>query len=38
MIVNCVAYRWSCGYPAAVASMVLIDRYLVYGFKKAKWM
>lgn len=37
MIVNRVAYQWSCGYPAAVAS-VLIDLYLVYRFKKAKWM
>jgi magnesium transporter len=30
--------RWAFGYPAAVASMVLIDVYLVYRFKKAKWM
>ena len=30
--------RWAYGYPAAVASMVLIDIYLVYRFKKAKWM
>jgi magnesium transporter len=30
--------NWVWGYPAAVASMVLIDLYLVYRFKKAKWM
>jgi magnesium transporter len=30
--------RWSYGYPAALAAMVLIDLYLVYRFKKAKWM
>ena len=30
--------NWVYGYPAAVASMVLIDIYLVYRFKKAKWM
>jgi magnesium transporter len=30
--------RWSWGYPAALASMVLIDLYLVYRFRKAKWM
>jgi magnesium transporter len=30
--------RWAYGYPAAVLSMVLIDIYLVYRFKKAKWM
>ena len=30
--------RWAFGYPAAVASMVLIDIYLVYRFKKAGWM
>jgi magnesium transporter len=30
--------QWAYGYPAAVASMVLIDIYLVYRFKKAKWM
>jgi magnesium transporter len=29
---------WSYGYPAALASMVLIDLYLVYRFRKAKWM
>jgi magnesium transporter len=30
--------QWVYGYPTAVASMVLIDLYLVYRFKKAKWM
>ncbi len=30
--------QWTYGYPAAVATMVLIDIYLVYRFKKAKWM
>jgi magnesium transporter len=31
-----LGWRW--GYPAAVASMVVIDLYLVYRFRKAKWM
>ena len=35
---NMPELRWAYGYPAAVASMVLIDLYLVYRFKKAKWM
>jgi len=30
--------QWVYGYPTAVAVMVLIDLYLVYRFKKAKWM
>ena len=30
--------HWVWGYPAAVASMVVIDLYLVYRFRKAKWM
>jgi magnesium transporter len=30
--------QWVYGYPTAVASMVVIDLYLVYRFKKAKWM
>jgi magnesium transporter len=29
--------RWAWGYPAALASMVAADLYLVYRFKKAKW-
>ena len=29
---------WAYGYPLALASMVIIDLYLVYRFKKAKWM
>lgn len=28
---------WRWGYPAAIASMVLIDLYLVYRFRKAGW-
>jgi magnesium transporter len=30
--------QWSWGYPAALGSMVLIDLYLVYRFRKARWM
>jgi magnesium transporter len=30
--------QWRWGYPAALASMVLIDLYLVYRFRQAKWM
>jgi magnesium transporter len=30
--------RWSFGYPLALASMGAIDLYLVYRFRKAKWM
>ncbi len=29
--------RMAWGYPAALASMVIVDLYLVYRFKKAKW-
>ncbi len=29
---------WQYGYPVSLGSMVLIDFYLVYRFKKAKWM
>jgi magnesium transporter len=29
--------NWRWGYPAAIASMLLIDLYLVYRFKKAGW-
>ena len=29
---------WAYGYPSAIAVMVLIDLYLVYRFRKAKWM
>ena len=28
-------FRW--GYPLALASMVIVDLYLVYRFKRAKW-
>jgi magnesium transporter len=30
--------QWTWGYPASIALMVSIDLYLVYRFKKAKWM
>lgn len=30
--------EWVWGYPAALASMVIIDLYLVYRFRKAGWM
>ena len=30
--------QWQYGYPAVVGLMVAIDVYLVYRFKKAKWM
>jgi magnesium transporter len=29
--------RWAWGYPAAIASMVVVDLYLVYRFRKARW-
>lgn len=35
---NMPELHWSYGYPAAVASMLSIDLYLVYRFRKAKWM
>ena len=35
---NMPELQWRWGYPAAVATMVLIDAYLVYRFRKAKWM
>jgi len=35
---NMPELQWSYGYPTAVASMVLIDVYLIYRFRKAKWM
>ena len=35
---NMPELRWAYGYPSAIAVMVLIDLYLVYRFKKAKWM
>ena len=35
---NMPELRWAYGYPAALGTMVLIDVYLVYRFKKAKWM
>lgn len=30
--------RWRFGYPAVLAVMAAIDFYLVYRFRKAKWM
>jgi magnesium transporter len=35
---NMPELQWRWGYPATVATMVLIDLYLVYRFRKAKWM
>lgn len=35
---NMPEIEWEYGYPTALAAMVLIDLYLVYRFKKAKWM
>jgi magnesium transporter len=35
---NMPELQWAYGYPAAVASMIVIDLYLIYRFKKAKWM
>ncbi len=35
---NMPELQWKYGYPVALATMVLIDVYLVYRFKKAKWM
>jgi len=29
---------WRFGYPLAIMSMILIDAYLVYRFRQAKWM
>lgn len=29
---------WAYGYPTALATMVLIDIYLIYRFRKARWM
>jgi len=35
---NMPELNWTYGYPITLATMVLIDLYLVYRFKKAKWM
>ena len=35
---NMPELSWAYGYPSALAAMVLIDVYLVYRFRKAKWM
>jgi magnesium transporter len=35
---NMPELQWAYGYPSAIGVMVLIDIYLVYRFRKAKWM
>jgi magnesium transporter len=30
--------RWVWGYPLSLAAMVVIDAYLFYRFRKAKWL
>ncbi len=30
--------NWTCGYPLAVATMVVIDVYLYFHFRKVKWL
>lgn len=35
---NMPGLQWAYGYHASLAAMVLIDVYLIYRFKKAKWM
>lgn len=35
---NMPELQWRWGYPTSLAAMVVIDLYLVYRFKKAKWM
>jgi magnesium transporter len=35
---NMPELRWVYGYPVALASMVVIDAYLAYRFRKAKWL
>ena len=35
---NMPELQWRYGYPVALATMVIIDVYLVYRFRKAKWM
>ena len=35
---NMPELTWRFGYPFAIATMVIIDLYLVYRFRKAKWM
>ena len=35
---NMPELKWVYGYPVALTTMVLIDLYLVYRFRKAKWM
>jgi len=35
---NMPELHWAYGYPAALITMALVDVYLVYRFRKAKWM
>jgi len=35
---NMPGLQWAYGYHASLAAMVLIDVYLIFRFKKAKWM
>lgn len=35
---NMPELRWEYGYPVAILSMVIVDLYLVFRFRKAKWM
>lgn len=35
---NMPELQWAYGYPTALASMILIDVYLVFRFRKAGWM
>jgi len=30
--------EWLWGYPISLGAMLIIDLYLVYLFRKAKWM
>jgi magnesium transporter len=35
---NMPELHWAWGYPSALAAMVVLDVYLVYRFRKARWM
>jgi magnesium transporter len=35
---NMPELRWAYGYPVALGSMVVIDLYLAYRFRQAKWL
>jgi magnesium transporter len=30
--------KWAWGYPLSLAMMVILDGYLFYRFRKAKWL